>query len=517
MMKPSHLNGFRVDDAQDDLATGQLEEDPSDLRAFIRSLFVAVEVKGGVDSIRRTTLELAVRGRLVRQQEDEGAAPASDQGRQIMSQEPPYKLPKSWHWWPLEAVFDPISTQGKKILTSKIKKTGRYPVVDQGQVLVRGYTDDEDSVVRPPRAVVLFGDHTRQVKFIDFVFVAGADGTKILLPRSIVDPRYFYWTLKSYRIESRGYGRHYNLLVRSWFPLPPLAEQRRIVAKIDQLMSLCDELEAKQAKKREVGDRLTKAALGALTSAEGPEEFWVAWRRVKENFEELIDRPAQVDELRDAVTALALSGYFSAGIPVSKGMPVGWRRTTLGELATLVTSGSRSWKNYYAPSGAIFIRSQDIRNDFLDLQSPAFVDPPRESEGTRTKVQIGDLLITITGANVGKAARVCSELEEAYVSQHVALIRLREPNLGEWLHHWLVCSHKGRHQLLGTSYGDKPGLNLSNVKSVIVDVPPSGEQRRILVQLKKLMTLCKELEAKLRAREEKAAKLAEALVAEVVG
>jgi hypothetical protein len=91
-------------------------------------------------------------------------------------------------------------------------------------------------------------------------------------------------------------------------PLPPLAEQKRIVAKVDQLMSLCDDLEAKQTKKRETGTRLTKSALDALTSADGPDEFDAAWKRVVENFDVLIDRAEKVGELRLTIMDVASHG-----------------------------------------------------------------------------------------------------------------------------------------------------------------------------------------------------------------
>jgi type I restriction enzyme S subunit len=344
-------------------------------------------------------------------------------------------------------------------------------------------------------------------------------GNGVLPEWLVMNLRYDTWTGRLDAYFTGATIKHFTgrALDSYTIRIPPTAEQKRIVAKVDQLMALCDDLEAKQAKKREVGDRLTKAALGALTAAEGPEEFEAAWRRVADHFESLVARSDHVADLRDAIVAAGLSGRLTGASRFGDGPPPGWSRTTLGELTALVTSGSRSWKDYYASSGAVFIRSQDIRSDMLDLGSPAYVSPPRDGEGTRTRVQVGDLLITITGANVGRAARVRKDVGEAYVSQHVALVRLRDASLAEWLHTWLVCGYKGRRQLLGSSYGDKPGLNLSNVRSVIVDLPPPDCRQRILEQIARLMALCDDLEAKLRARDEKAAKLAEALVAQVLG
>src|SRR5690606_39112808 len=91
-------------------------------------------------------------------------------------------------------------------------------------------------------------------------------------------------------------------------PLPPLAEQKRIVLRVDQLMALIDDLEAKQNRKRQVGARFTKASLEALTTAESPEEFDAAWKRLVENWETVLDRPEKVGELRLAAIDIASRG-----------------------------------------------------------------------------------------------------------------------------------------------------------------------------------------------------------------
>jgi type I restriction enzyme, S subunit len=130
-------------------------------------------------------------------------------------------------------------------------------------------------------------------------------------------------------------------------------------------------------------------------------------------------------------------------------------------------------------------------------------------------VKLNDVLVTITGANVGKAAYVTHDVGEAYVSQHVALIRLCDPSLAPWVHRWLVCQSKGRGQLLGASYGDKPGLNLDNVRSVPLEVPPTGEREMLLARMGVLLAVCDDLEAKLRKQEETATRLAESLASAV--
>lgn len=147
-----------------------------------------------------------------------------------------------WTWDTITNVTDPISSRDSQIKTSEILPSGKYAVVSQGQKLIDGYCDDESRVITT-LPVILFGDHTRNVKFIDFPFVVGADGTKLHKCKSI-DPKFcYYWILwVADNMTNRGYERHYSLLKQTPLHLPPLPEQRRIVAKVEELFAEIDKL-----------------------------------------------------------------------------------------------------------------------------------------------------------------------------------------------------------------------------------------------------------------------------------
>ena len=170
-------------------------------------------------------------------------------------------------------------------------------------------------------------------------------------------------------------------------------------------------------------------------------------------------------------------------------LPEGWCWATLDQLSELITSGSRGWKEFYSRSGALFIRSQDIRTDAVDLARMAYVSPPPNSEGNRTAVKKSDVLITITGANVAKAALVDDDIGEAYVSQHVGLVRLVIPEIGHWLHQYATTPSGGRAFLLEAAYGaGKPGLNLDNLKTLPVPLPSEKEQAQIVALANEQLT-----------------------------
>lgn len=128
-----------------------------------------------------------------------------------------------------DCLIDNNVGRANQINASEIKKEGRFPVVDQGQDFIAGYSDAENKLVQDGLPYVIFGDHTRCFKFIDFPFIVGADGTKVLSPNpKLFDPKYFYYQLLSFDIPSRGYNRHYKLLKEKLLQRPELPEQRKI-------------------------------------------------------------------------------------------------------------------------------------------------------------------------------------------------------------------------------------------------------------------------------------------------
>lgn len=233
-----------------------------------------------IKQMRQTILDLAVRGKLVAQ--DPTDEPASELLKRIAAEKArlekrnaaknltsagmlspeskAFALPESWIWLPATYPALVIPEGDKKVQTKEVLDAGLYPVVDQGKVFIRGYCNDHAKVIHPASPIVLFGDHTRQTKLIDFSFVVGADGVKLLQPFGL-SFRYYYMVIDWLPLESRGYGRHFKLLKESWIPLPPLAEQHRIVAKVDELMALCDQLETSLTNADETRKKLLDALL----------------------------------------------------------------------------------------------------------------------------------------------------------------------------------------------------------------------------------------------------------------
>ena len=144
---------------------------------------------------------------------------------------------KAWETVKLGEACDKISLNGIKIKQKDYLKDGKYPVVDQGQELIGGYFNDENLVVPGEPPYIIFGDHTKVKKFINFKFIAGADGVKVLKPHSIYDPKFFFYLIQTVTIPDKGYARHFQFLEKEEIPIPPLPTQLAIVSKIEELLS----------------------------------------------------------------------------------------------------------------------------------------------------------------------------------------------------------------------------------------------------------------------------------------
>jgi type I restriction enzyme S subunit len=131
-----------------------------------------------------------------------------------------------------------------QISAKDIAPTGLFPVVDQGQQFVSGYCDDADRVIDFDLPLIIFGDHTRCLKYVDFPFILGADGTKVILPdKKIYDPKFYYYALVALELPSRGYNRHFKSLVERSIPLPSLPEQKKIAHILSTVQRAIEEQE----------------------------------------------------------------------------------------------------------------------------------------------------------------------------------------------------------------------------------------------------------------------------------
>lgn len=262
------------------------------------------------------------------------------------------ELPKGWCWAPLDLVFDNVTSSDKKLKQKQYLQEGSLAVVDQGQELVGGYTNDESLAYKGELPVVIFGDHTRCAKFIDFYFAQGADGVKVLRPTPLVDPKFSHKSLLALELPDKGYSRHFKFLKATKFPVPPLHEQKRIADRIDALQDRSRRARAALEAARPLLDDLRRSVLAAAFRG----DLTADWRRENPDTEpatELLKRIHQERRRKWEEAELAKmrakgkdpqddkwKQKYSEPEPVDTsglpGLPKGWcwvRLSELGEMA----------------------------------------------------------------------------------------------------------------------------------------------------------------------------------------
>lgn len=149
-------------------------------------------------------------------------------------------MPEGWESKIFSQLFKTIASQPYQIQQKEIRRVGKYPVVSQSAAYIEGYSDQQDKLYNGSIPVVIFGDHTRNVKYVDFKFIVGADGVKILVPDINRKFAYYLTLYNSQKIENRGYSRHFQYLKRQPWNIPQENEQREIIQIIEHYFHIID-------------------------------------------------------------------------------------------------------------------------------------------------------------------------------------------------------------------------------------------------------------------------------------
>lgn len=137
-------------------------------------------------------------------------------------------------------LFKDVTRYAKKIKKGDYLKNGRYPIIDQGKDFIGGYTDDIDGLYEDVPCII-FGDHTRIIKYIEKPIFIGADGVKILkVINNKVEPKYMYYLLKNFKVPDTGYNRHFKYIKEMVYPILPIEEQREVIYRLELIEDIID-------------------------------------------------------------------------------------------------------------------------------------------------------------------------------------------------------------------------------------------------------------------------------------
>jgi type I restriction enzyme S subunit len=333
--------------------------------------------------------------------------------------------------------------------------------------------------------------------------------------------------------------------------IPPFAEQHRIVAKVDELMRLCDRLESAQGNREVVRDRLGLACLGCL-NAPDPETFQSDARFALDALLALTTRPDQIKRLRQTILTLAVSGKLieqdAAEEPVTDLLermrcdagqrtkkrdvvkldlgkvekpfepPSGWIWATVQQTLDQdreISYGVIKLGDEPKDGGVPTLRCSDVRPGFIDLSGVRRVRESIESEYARTRLSGGEIVINVRGT-LGGVALVPNELNGFNVAREVAVVPIAAEFCGRFFVYLMLSSffwNKIQENLRGIAY---KGLNLGILRDLLIPLPPLPEQYRIVAKVDVLMALCDRLEASLDLTAATRRRLLEALLAEAL-
>jgi type I restriction enzyme S subunit len=435
-------------------------------------------------------------------------------------------VPADWDVIPFEEAAQVVSDRGKRVKQGSYLPSGRLPVIDQGQDYVGGYTDDETMAFEGELPVVLFGDHTRAIKYADRRFAVGAEGVKILRPKDCYEPKFFYYLLRSLQIPSRGYSRHFQFLRKFYFPVAPKPQQHRIVAEIEKQFSRLDEAVANLKRVKANLKRYKAAVLKAAVEGKLTEE----WRKVHSDVEPasellkriLAERRAKWEQAELAKMRMAgkdpkdnkWKNRYKEADPVNTGytyeIPESWVWTNLGQLSWSVKDVPH-YSPKYSASGIPFITGGNIRPEGIDFSSAKYISPQLHAElSERCKPEYGDLLYT-KGGTTG-IARINTEKREFSVWVHVAVLKLVDSIERFYLQHALNSSHCYRQSQIYTHGVGNQDLGLTRMIWITIPLPPLDEQKEIIREIEKRVSILGELDREVDTNLKRAERLRQSLL-----
>ena len=530
----------------------------------------------GVKRLRELILTLAVRGKLVDQDlrdqpvdavleeigrkkarlSASGRVRSSEAALLLSDAEAPFTLPAGWRWVRLGSLL-------QKIGAGSTPLGGKDVYVPSGVMFLRSQNIWNDGLHLQGVAFITAATHAKMagtvVQANDLLFnITGAsigrcaavpanfDEANVSQHVAIVRPflpaltPYLHKALISPHVqqavmdvqvgvsrEGLSVAKLKNFLI----PMPPLAEQLRIVARVDELMHLCDVLEAKGRLEAEQHARLLTTLLGTLTDSRSPEELAANWQRVAAHFDLLIDRPEAVNVLEDEILRLAVRGHLveqrhgrenqaalrepdsGSSLP----LPLGWMQVKVRDVVEML-NGYAFKSDWFTTAGVRLVRNTNVGHGRLHWRQTACISAARLPEFAQFSLAEGDLVLSLDRPIIStglKLARICSSDLPCLLLQRVARLKADPERLSmDFLEIWMSSDRFVDKIDPGRSNG-VPHISTRQVGDMLLCLPPLEEQHRIVGRVKELRRLCADLRERLAAQEATQSRLADALIESV--
>jgi len=418
------------------------------------------------------------------------------------------KLPSWWVEDTFDVLFRNVTSSALKIQQKNYKHFGKYPVIDQGQDLIGGYTDNEKLLHPNMPPLIVFGDHTRCLKFVDFRFSQGADGVKVLEPNIFMDPKYCFWALKQTSLPDKGYSRHYKFLKNSLLPIPPFNEQKRIVTRIEELQTRSRRAKEALESIPDLLEQLRQSILAAATSGKLTED----WRDNHPNTQSMSELVTQTNTLRMQKimtenlkegfnrfryqpASLIELGNKTKGIDELFDLPNTWEWVSLGQVTWSVADGPHFSPKYVdGRDGIPFISGRNISYKGIDFSDAKHVSHQDHIEFTRRAHPcVGDVLLT-KGGTTG-IATVVEEKRDFSIWVHVALLKVVDDLISPFYLRDALTAPLAYVQTQAQTHGvGNQDLGLTRMVHIAIPLPPIAEQHEIVKRVEELFKIAGQVE-----------------------
>jgi type I restriction enzyme, S subunit len=557
---------------------------------FFENFELLTDAPNAVAKLRELILELAVRGKLVPQVSND--KPAQELLKEIGAEKKqlikkgnikksrfssdlipnkiPYDIPESWEWVTLGEIgesnigltYSPsdVSDTGIPVLRSNNIQKGKLDLTDLKRVNIEikesYYVQEGDLLICARNGSKNLVGKTA---LIQGLLEPMAFGAFMAIFRSKFNEYVFFF------INSPLFRRMINdvntmtinqitqqNLKSTIFPLPPLAEQKRIVEKCDRLLSTCDEIEKRQQQRQESILRMNESAIAQLLTSQNPDDFRQHWQRICNNFDLLYSVPETIPKLRQAILQLAVQGKLVRQDPndepasvllekiklekewlvkekkirnsqilpaikidqVALKLPVGWEWTRLDDICSKITDGVHKTPKY-TDCGIHFLSVTQLKNGKLDFSNTKYISPEdHQIFYQRCNPEKGNILICKVGGTIGVTTVVEVDIE---FSIFVQLALIKQIIVNPYYLKLVLLSDEVQNYIKENSVGSAmPYISLEKLKYILVPLPPLAEQQRIVEKCDRLMSLCDTLEIKLKQGRDSSEKLIEVAAKQVL-
>lgn len=463
----------------------------------------------------------------------------ADFGPPLLSE---FQLPRGWKWKRVSELCDlqtgaTPNTQRPEYFGGDIRwlVSGdiNQGVIEEceGRITEQGLANSNCKILPPGTVLIALNGQGKTRASVALLTVPAACNQSLvgMIPfaQDILDPkflllslRYRYFEIRDITGQNQRRGLNMGLVSELSIPLPPLTDQHRIVAKVDELMALCDQLEQQQGGGIEAHQTLVETLLGTLTNVESAQEFAAAWNRIAGHFDTLFTTDHSIDQLKQTILQLAVMGKLVPQDPkdessnvllkriakekdrlsssgeirrkkslsdigeAKKSLPIpeSWEWVRFGDIAYQITDGAHHTPTYLS-EGVPFLSVKDMSAGKLDFSDTRFISRDQHDELTkRCNPQRGDLLLTKVGTT-GIPVLVDTDKEfSIFVS--VALIKFPQDDINGRYLSLLVSSPLVRKQSEeGTEGIGNKNLVLRKIAAFVLPIPPLSEQCRIVAKV----------------------------------